>query len=193
MTHAGFARCLAGHIHAAHHLAPVVYPGSPEPLGWSETHRHCVALIDISTDGGVDVELVDVNARRYGERTVAVDGASSSADVERALAAALDDRDPARLFLRVTLIGEVDARCAVQPEGLAGRHADYAALAVVDATRPAFDFSALAEQPTALGRFVKDLRERIALASEEERVTLELALLAGACAVCGEREVLRVD
>ena len=193
VTRAGFARCLAGHIHAAHHLGPVVYPGSPEPLGWSETHRHCVALIDIATDGGVDVELVDVNAREYGERTVAVDGASSSADVECALAAALDDRDPARLFLRVTLNGEVDARCAVQPEALAARHADYAALVIVDATRPAFDFAALAEQPTALGRFAKALRERIAQAGGEERGALELALLAGARAMHGEGEVLRVD
>jgi DNA repair protein SbcD/Mre11 len=194
VTRAGFARCLAGHIHAAHEVGPVVYPGSPEPLGWSETDRHCVALIDIAADGCVDVELVDVNAREYVHRTVVVDGANSSADVERSLAVALDDPDPARLFLRVTLTGEIDAGCAVQPEALAARHRDYAALVVVDATRSAFDFAALAEQPTALGRFVKDLRERVAHAeSEEERSTLELALLAGARAMHGEGEVLRVD
>jgi exonuclease SbcD len=194
VSRAGFARCIAGHIHAAHEVGSVVYPGSPEPLGWSETHRHCVALIDIGEDGGVDVEFIDVNAREYRHRTVAVDGANSSADIERMLAAALDDVDPARLYLRVTLTGEIDVACAIHADALAARHPDYAALVVVNSTRPMFDLAALAEQPTALGRFVKDLLERIAHAdSERERESLELALLAGVRAMHGEGDVLDVD
>lgn len=193
VARAGFARCIAGHIHAGHEVGSVIYPGSPEPLGWSEMRRHCVALIEITEEGGVDVELVDVNSCQYQHRTVAVDGASSSADVERMLAAALEDADPARLYLRVTLTGEIDVACAIHPESLAARHQDFAALVVVDSTRPAVDFDALAEQPTALGRFVKDLLERIAHAEGDEREPLELALLAGARAMYGEREVLDVD
>jgi hypothetical protein len=30
----GFALCLAGHLHAGFRVRCVVYPGSPEPLGW---------------------------------------------------------------------------------------------------------------------------------------------------------------
>jgi exonuclease SbcD len=190
VTGAGFARCIAGHIHAAHEVGSVVYPGSPEPLGWSETHRHCVALIDIGEDGVVGVKLVDVNARQYEHRTVAVDGGNSSADVERMLAAALHDADPARMYLRVTLTGEIEAACAINGDALAARHPDYAALVVVNSTRPAFDFAALRQQPTALGRFVDDLLGRIAhTEGEEARETLELALLAGVRAMHGVRSL----
>jgi exonuclease SbcD len=191
---AGFARCLAGHIHAAHEIGPVIYPGSPEPLGWSETHRHCVALVDVGEDGEIDVELVDVNAREYEHRTIDVDGAASSADIERELDAALCDADPTRLYLRATLIGEIDGACAVRPEALGARHPDYAGLVILDGTRPMFDFVALAQQPTALGRFAKDLSARIACNGDEaEKKTLELALLAGVRAMHGEAEVLHVD
>ena len=47
ITEAGFAYCLAGHIHGARQTAEVVYPGSPEPLGWAEMGRHCSALVAI--------------------------------------------------------------------------------------------------------------------------------------------------
>lgn len=189
---AGFARCLAGHIHAAQEIGPVIYPGSPEPLGWSETHRHCIALIDIAP-GDVAVELIDVNVDEYAHVTVNVDGASSSADVERQLDAALDAAEPDRVYLRATLIGEIDETCVVHSEQLAARHPEYAGIVVVDGTRSKFDFAELAEKPTALGHYVRNLSERIELADEGEKKTLELALLAGVRAMHGEAEVLHVD
>ncbi|HEV2998608.1 MAG TPA: metallophosphoesterase, partial [Solirubrobacteraceae bacterium] len=43
----GFQLCLAGHLHAAGVREEiVVYPGSPEPLAWSETGRHTVAIVE---------------------------------------------------------------------------------------------------------------------------------------------------
>jgi len=194
VTRAGFACCLAGHIHAAHQVGPVIYPGSPEPLGWSETRRHCVAVIDVSDGRDVNVDFVDVNARAYAHRAINVNGAASSADIEREVNRALDDSDPTRIYLKVTLIGEIDDMCAVRPEALAARHPSYAGLVVVDGTRATFDLDALAAQPTALGRFVKDLSDRIENESREaEKETLELALRAGVRAMHGEVEVLRVD
>jgi DNA repair protein SbcD/Mre11 len=194
VTRAGFLCCLAGHIHAAQQVGPVVYPGSPEPLGWSETHRHCVALVELAHPAvRANVELIDVNSRAYTQRTVNVDGAVSSADVEQALDIAVADPDPARLYVRLTLTGMIAGSCRISPENLAARYPHYAGVLIVDQTCPSFDFGAIAQQPTALGRFVSEIAERISASEEPEKRTLELARIAGVRAMRGDSEVLHVD
>ncbi len=188
---AGFALCLAGHIHRASVRDGVVYPGSPEPLGRSETGRHCVALVD-----GDDVELLDVNTWRYEDRTTSCEGAASGADVERSVVAALSDADPENVFLRLTLRGTVERGCDVDVAGLEAAHGGrYARLELRDATRPAFDLHALAAQPTAVGRFVARLQERIAEAAgdPEATATLELALELGVRAMHEDEVLAHVD
>src|SRR5262249_38780780 len=59
VRNAGFARCLAGHVHIASDDGTIVYPGSPEPLRWNETGPHCAALLSV-TGGAVRVELLPV-------------------------------------------------------------------------------------------------------------------------------------
>ncbi len=194
VSRAGFTVCLAGHIHAGHQIGPVIYPGSPEPLARSETRRHCVALVEIAGDGNADVELIDVNARQYASAEVSVAGAESSADIERAVAQALGQYDPETVYPKLTLTGEIDLSCEVQVTELCARHEQYRGLVIVDQTRPQFDFTTIADRPTALGRFVRDLTEQIESdGSDEPRETLELARLAGVRAMTGVAEVLNVD
>jgi exonuclease SbcD len=197
---AGFALCLAGHLHNAYQTGRVVYPGSPEPLGWGEVGRHCFAIVELSsrevTEGGVAVpQLHDVNRRRYEDRRVVCDGSVSSAAVAERVEAALNDTDPGAVFLRVDLVGQVAPGCQIDLENLAGRHRErYAALVLRDRTKSEYDLEALARQRTATGQFVRTLRGRIAQAGEPaERETLELALLAGLHALNGRRDVVRVD
>jgi hypothetical protein len=59
-------------------------------------------------------------------------------------------------------------------------------LQIVDETTRNFDLDALANQPTAIGRFVADLKDRIAGADEAEQTTLRLALDLGLRAMHGE-------
>ena len=190
----GFALCLAGHVHGAVRAGRVVYPGSPEPLGWAERGRHCVALVTIG-DGEPAVELVDVNRRRYEERRVACDGAASSAAVAERLEAALTDPDAASLCLRVHLVGQVGPDAQVDVEALATpQRARYAALVIRDETVPEFDLDSLARQPTAVGLFVRSLADEMRAAPDaERREILELALMAGLRAVHGRKDVLHVD
>jgi exonuclease SbcD len=190
----GFDLCLAGHVHAARRLERVVYPGSPEPLGWAEQGRHAYAVITLGR-GDPEVELVDVNLRRYEERRVDCDGAASSAAVIERLGSALADADPGSLCLRVQLVGQVGPECQIDPEALCLLHRDrYAALVIRDATSPEYDRDALARQPTALGHFVRSLSERIATAGDPaERDVLELALTGGLRALHGRKDVLHVD
>lgn len=174
---AGFALCLAGHIHRASDADGIVYPGSPEPLGWGEQGRHCVAVVDVQADHPPAVELVDVNLRRYAEADVRCDDARSSADLERAVLAAADGLDAEGLCLRLTLRGRVEPTCAVDVDALRARVGGaLTLLQIVDRTTRSFDLDALAQQPTAAGRFVATLRDRIADADARERATLELAL-----------------
>lgn len=190
----GFALCLAGHVHGAYETGRVLYPGSPEPLGWKEMGRHCYALVEATPDG-VTAELVDVNHRRYAERPVDCEGASSSSAVAERIAAALDDPDPGAVYLRLDLVGQVGADCQVDVSSLVAEHGrPYAALVIRDRTRPAYDLDVLARQLTAAGEFVRSLRERIDRSNDErERETLALALEAGLNSLHGRRDVIRVD
>jgi len=193
ISEAGFAYCFAGHIHAAKQTAELVYPGSPEPLGWGEMGRHCLALATIE-DGGVQVELRDVNQHRYEERAVDCRGAEHHGEIAERLRAALIDENRDVVHLRVLLQGEVAADCEIAGEELAEQCGEgYAELIVVDETRPAYDLDALAQQPTARGYFVRRMRDQLAATSDEAEVQhLELALIAGLRALDGRGDVVDV-
>jgi DNA repair protein SbcD/Mre11 len=187
---AGFDLCLAGHLHSAGERDGVWYPGSPEPLGWGESGRHAVALVDVRGARPPDVQLIDVNQRRYRQTTVACDGAGSSADVERILREVVDSAaagQPEGLCLRAVLDGRVDPACEIDPSALTRAAGNALTLLDVrDETRPAFDLDHLAEQGTAVGVFVREMRRRLEICDEDERDRLELALELGLRAIQGE-------
>jgi DNA repair exonuclease SbcCD nuclease subunit len=191
---AGFARCLAGHIHEASDKGGVVYPGSPEPLGWGEGGRHCVALVDLA-GSDVSVELLDVNEKRYEDRDLDCSGCGSSAEIETQLANELTDEDAASVFLRLHLVGEVGPDCVIDPRAVAGQYAaKYAALRLEDATEPILDIDSRAERKGLDGLLVRRLRKQIEEAeSERDRHLAELALQAGLRALDGRDVILRVD
>jgi exonuclease SbcD len=191
---AGFAYCFAGHIHSASSSDALVYPGSPEPLGWGELGRHCVALASIESTG-VEVELVEVNSHRYEERKVSCQDCEHGAEVAERLESALSDSDAGVVHLRAVLEGEVDRECLIDPEELAAPYRErYAEFAVIDETYPRYDLEALAAQPTAAGHFVRRLQERIEdETDQDQRHILELALASGLRALDGHEDIVRVD
>lgn len=191
---AGFALCLAGHIHSATQEGGVIYPGSPEPLSWGETGRHCYAVVECLGNAPT-VELVDVNERSYEELCVNCDGATSSAEIEARVAQLLADIAPERLCLKLILSGRSEPDCEVDTRALHERFASaYAALRVEDRTEASFDYASFAELRTADGLFVRTLQRRIEEASDdEEKETLRLALEAGLRALRGQKDLVRVD
>jgi hypothetical protein len=133
--------------------------------------------------GGVTAEAVPIARRRYVERTVAIDGAAGSAQVEAALAAAVSAE--AGASLRIVLTGEIEPGCEIDPAALAERCGDgLAELAVVDRTEPAYDLDAIAAEASVRGRFVARLRA----AADPEA---DDAILAGLRALDGRAEVIR--
>ena len=188
----GISLCLAGHIHAASDTNGVVYPGSPEPLGWGERGRHCVALVE--TGAEVDVELIDVNKTRFETREVDCSGCASSADVRERIERSVVERD-AHLFLRVKLVGEVGEDCDIDVAAIGGPLSTAtAALQIEDRTEPMLDVASRMERKSLDGLFTRKLLEQIAGADEGEpaRRIAQLALEAGLRAVEGREPILRV-
>ena len=84
----GVEYAMLGHFHNGRADELICYPGSPQPLGFGErTGHHGAGVLTIET-GAIDCELIPLATRTYAEETLRLDGAASSADVERALAAA---------------------------------------------------------------------------------------------------------
>ena len=191
---AGFALCLAGHIHAACYDHPVVYPGSPEPLGWGEQGRHCTALITLG-DGAPAVELIDVNDHSYEQVEVDCGGAEHGEEVVERARAALAEREGEDRHVRAVLRGALSEDCRLDPEHVReSLESRFAELQVVDETHRAYDLDALEEQPSATGHFVRLMRERLeAETGEGERRLLELALRAGLDALHGRRDIIHAD
>jgi exonuclease SbcD len=190
---AGFDVCLAGHVHDASYVEGVVYPGSPEPLGWAETGRHCVALVDVADD--VKVELVDVNRRRYERRDVDCSGSTSSSEIENRIRSALTDADAENVFLRIRLTGEVDPDCVIDPRTVArSAGSRYGLVMVEDATEPILDIESRAQRKGLDGVFARRLLADLkASTDDKERELIELALQAGLRALDNREVILRVD
>lgn len=189
---AGFALCLAGHLHSASASETVVYPGSPEPLGWSETGRHCYAVIDVqSPEAAPSVRLVDANRRRFATTSVNCSHVGSSAELSERLRAVLDHDDRESVFLRAELTGLLGPDVSLDLVRLSAEGEGYASLVVVDRTNPSYDLDAIADQPTARGGYVRRLRERIEASEDDrERETLVLALEAGLRALDGHEDLV---
>lgn len=188
----GLALCLAGHIHQAGETGRVVYPGSPEPLGWGEKGRHCYALVDVEGTEA-KVELHDVGRFRYEDRAVDCGDAASSHEIEQRLAEALGSDDET-LYLDVALSGDVSPDCETDRRRLLELHEGrFAGMRIRDETRPGYDFEARAKLATADGLFVRKLLERIEQADEADRPVLEFALQVGLRAIDGREDLIDVD
>jgi DNA repair exonuclease SbcCD nuclease subunit len=185
---AGFAICLAGHLHGGGTRGDfVVYPGSPEPLSRGEDGRHTVAIIELAAAGPAHVEFVNVNHRRYAERIVDCNGATSSADIQRRLEFALEDlAGQSGLCLRADLEGRVAIGCDVDVAALLplGDRYGLTTLDLRDRTVVDFDLDALEAGGGVTGAFVERLRRR--LAEDEVPADAELALHLGLRALAGE-------
>jgi DNA repair exonuclease SbcCD nuclease subunit len=185
---AGYALCLAGHLHRGSVGHGVVYPGSPEPLDWTEDGGHGVAVVDVVPGEPPRVELVDVAATTALGIVVDCTGAGSSAEVRQRVEDALGGvPDLATTLLRVRLEGTVDPECDVEPVRLQAWLAEQVEVAAVDdRTRLALDLDARAARRGVDGAFVRLLRDRLGQATDErERRTIERALELGVRALDG--------
>jgi len=177
---AGFKHALLGHYHDARTSPLITYPGSPEPLGWKETGRHCTTLLTIDDSGGMDVVLDDVNARQFVQETIDITGMSGLEQVRDAVFAMRDARHLDGAVLSATLIGERTRSLSLDADTLETECGDgFAYVEFRDRSRVSHDVDAVAQEFTSRGEMVRKLVDHKGESRQEEEVAgraLQLAL-----------------
>jgi exonuclease SbcD len=177
---AGFRHALLGHYHAARSNEWLTYPGSPEPLGWHETGRHCVALLTVDDQGTVEVVLDDINQRQFVQETIDITGMTTPDHVREAVLAMRDGKHLAGAVIRATLVGERSRVLAIDPHALSLECSDgFAYLEFRDQSHVSHDLGAMAQEFTSRGEMVRKLVDQKKDSRQEEQAVgraLELAL-----------------
>ena len=177
---AGFRHALLGHYHEASTSGPLTYPGSPEPLGWNETGRHCTALVTIEDDGAVYVLLEDINQRQFAQETIDITGMTSPEHVRDAILAIREGKHLEGAVIRATLVGERTRSLIIDPQALSTECSDgFAYLEFRDQSRVSHDLEAATQEFTSRGEMVRKLVDHKQGSRQEEQTVgraLQLAL-----------------
>lgn len=177
---AGFRHALLGHFHEASTQAAMTYPGSPEPLGWSERGRHCTALLTIADDGTVQVVLEDINQRQFVQETIDITGMTSPDQVRDAVLAIRDGKHLEGAVIRATLVGERARSLRLDPQALSAECSDgFAYFEFRDQSRVSHDLEAATQEFTSRGEMVRKLVDHRQESRHEEQTVgraLQLAL-----------------
>jgi exonuclease SbcD len=189
--------CALGHYHQQRQLAnhldstQVWYCGIPEGRGWDESGI-CAYLLGEIEGQQVSVQGVACGQIPLQSFTIDCDGLSTR---EQVLDAIREHRGAAfdpKTILRVRLAGSPDPRLDLSTSELGERLADEVLFVQWDdRTIPALDFETLAQANTLCGRFVRNLNQRLASASDMEREHLERTRLYGVQALLGREVRLR--
>src|SRR5205807_6130701 len=167
---AGFRHALLGHYHDARTSESITYPGSPEPLGWNESGRHCTALLTIDDGGDVQVVLEDINLRQFAQETIDVTGMTTLEQVRDAVMAMREHRQLDGGVIRATLVGERDHALTLDPQTLSMECSDgFAYLEFADHSRVSHDLEAAAQEFTSRGEMVRKLVDHKQGSRQEEQ------------------------
>jgi DNA repair exonuclease SbcCD nuclease subunit len=177
---AGFRHALLGHYHDGRTTESITYPGSPEPLGWNESGRHCTALLTVDDNGDLQVVLEDINLRQFAKETIDVTGMTRLEQVREAVMTMREERQLDGGIIRATLVGERDHALTLDPEALATECSDgFAYLEFHDHSRMSHDLEAAAQEFTSRGEMVRKLVDHKQGSRQEEQAVgraLQLAL-----------------
>ncbi len=185
---------LLGHYHGMR-LRPEAsprygYPGSPEPLDFSEEGPHYVFLLDTG-GGAVSAQPLPINEVVYQTQTIDVTGMSTSDHVREAIKGLAGEVSPSRAITRIILVGQAETELDLDQAALLGACAEYFRyLDIVNRTDIPFDLEQSRDESTTRGAFVRIMEERLSLASEPESGLLRNALQYGLQAFAG-REIRR--
>jgi exonuclease SbcD len=189
--------CALGHYHQQRRLPNPIddtqawYSGIPEGRGWDE-EGPCGYLLGEIANGTVHVESRFCNQYALNTLTIDCDAFSTREQILDAILQQRGVRFDSKTILRIQLVGALDPRLDLSLSELEERLAgEILHIQWDDRTYPALDFDSIVQEKTLRGRFVRILNERIAAASEEDRIILERARLYGVQALSGREVRLR--
>ena len=194
----GLAAALCGHYHRRRldSAMGLLYPGTPEPLGFDEDGPRGPVVVEVSGRG--DVSFSARNTNRWAVMTVRCDAGDCGSDAsvidEVAMACAAEaPADPERTLIRVDIVGAVD--CALSLDAytieLAVRERlGLAAVKVRDLTTPLLDLEAAMVEESTRGAFIRAATAAAGSDPDADGV-LEDALRYGLMALSGAEIGLR--
>lgn len=173
---AGLDHALVGHFHSPRDAAHHTYPGNPEPLAFGETGERGAVLVTVDGAGVVRRERHRVAVSLVSEATVDLTGVTHADQIRERVRQALA---PLTGTVRATVRGEVGPHIDVRLDDLSdlAPHLD----ALVLRRGPiavTYDLSALAEERTVRGQFVRDVRDAADLTDDQRRRVLFTGLRA---------------
>jgi exonuclease SbcD len=173
---AGLDHAFVGHLRTPCDAERHTYPGNPDPLSFGEHGPRGAVLCTVHDDGRVDRVRHDVSTSRVHDVVVDLAGAAHADEVRERVAEAVAGLTG---IARVTLGGDVGPDVALRLADLAsaGEHLD-ALVPRFGTLGVAYDFAALAEEPTVRGRFVHDVRADPRLDDDTRRRLLVTGLRA---------------
>jgi DNA repair exonuclease SbcCD nuclease subunit len=157
---AGATLLLTGHFHGGYIARaggrPIFgYPGSPEPIKFGERGEHGVLVVTIEGTN-VEAEAVPIARTRLLERSVDLGGVTTEQAAFDRVAVQLADCG-ANDYVRLSLTGEVAYGTRIDAALMAEQFgATLGALEIADES-VAYDYAAIAREPTVRGRVVADL------------------------------------
>lgn len=182
----GFDYYALGHFHQKNEsLAEkgMIYPGSPEPLGFDEQGEHGVYLVDVSKENGkaeTQYHFIPVQQRKYCEYNLDAGGIQSEEDLLKRAALLLERSSAGRDIVKINLSGRVPADICLDltalKQALSGR---CFSLSINNCTNPDYILEELAEEKNITGVFINMMKEKIENASGNEKEMLEKALYIG--------------
>jgi len=182
----GFDYYALGHFHGRNEsLAEkgMIYPGSPEPLGFDEKGEHGVYLVNINKKNG-EVEtryhFIPVQQKKYLEYNLDAGGIQSEEDLLKKAASLLELSNAERDIVKIILTGRIPADMNLNLAALEHALADRCfSLCIGDCTQPDYVLEELAKENNITGVFINMMKEKIENADEDEKQMLEKALYIG--------------
>lgn len=175
---AGADFALAGHYHSPRlypQATPVfAYPGSPEPLDFSEEGEHCVLRLDVGPEGA-SPRLLPFGRVSYSTHRIDLTPVITSDEVRSAIAG-LPEGGIVRVMLEGQLQPDVDLDLSALYNACAER---FAFLDLVDRTQPGYDLEELAAETTTKGAFVRVMMARLEAMAGDDREVARQALIYG--------------
>ncbi len=158
---AGFKIALLGHYHRAHLYPPqspfLAYPGSPEPLSFDNGQPHGVIIAEIG-EGGTKCDFLPLSRFSFLQERLDLSSEGSHSQLRGRLERWARERGGKERVVRLILEGQLNPDLEIDPSSIEESLRErFFFLKLVNHTYPAYDLTALSQEQTVRGAFVRRL------------------------------------
>jgi DNA repair exonuclease SbcCD nuclease subunit len=174
IANAGLDFAFLGHFHMPRIAQRHAYPGNPDPLSFGETGERGALLATIHPDGKVNANSRRVSTSSVSDVVVNVTGATTVQDIRGRVGDRVAEADG---FVRLTLEGELTPEVEFHVSDLNTIIGPRVQVRI-GALHPGYDISAIKDEQTIRGQFVREVLADTSMTEERQRRVLLTGLRA---------------